>query len=89
MPLEEFAPATTWILKEIPIENLNWNSHGRRSKLLQRPWLICFCVGVPCWNDPYPDHSSRCTKYIAISPFPFAWIMPRGINTNPGVSLMC
>ena len=43
----------------------------------------------PCWDDPFPDHPSRCTKYIAISPFPFAWIMPRGVNTNPGVSLMC
>ena len=34
--VELFAPATTWIPIEIPMENLNWNSHGRRSKLLQR-----------------------------------------------------
>jgi len=38
MPLQEFAPATTCIPIEIPIENLYWNSHGCRSKLLQRPW---------------------------------------------------
>lgn len=33
MQLQEFAPATTWIPNEIPIENLNWNAHSRRSKL--------------------------------------------------------
>ena len=31
-PLQEFAPATTWIPNGIPMENQNWNSHGRRSK---------------------------------------------------------
>ena len=35
-PLQEFAPATKWIPNGIPMENLNWNSHGCRSKLLQR-----------------------------------------------------
>src|SRR5688572_13025513 len=42
VPLQEFAPATTWILNKIPIENLNRNSHGRRSKLLQRPIVLAF-----------------------------------------------
>jgi len=46
--LQEFAPATTWIPIEIPMESLNWNSHGRRSKLLQRrisglPLKLNFC----------------------------------------------
>jgi len=40
MPLQEFAPATTSIPIEIPIENLYWNSHGCRSKLLQRLSII-------------------------------------------------
>jgi len=35
-PLQEFAPATTWIPSTIPMENPPWNSHGCRSKLLQR-----------------------------------------------------
>ncbi len=38
--VELFAPATACIPNEIPIENLNWNSHGRRSKLLQRRILV-------------------------------------------------
>jgi hypothetical protein len=41
LPLQEFAPATTWIPNEIPMENhwnSHWNSHGCRSKLLQRPF---------------------------------------------------
>jgi len=33
--LQEFATATTCIPIEIPIENLNWNSHGCRSKLVE------------------------------------------------------
>ncbi len=32
MPLQEFAPATTGIPNNIPVEILNWNSYGRRSK---------------------------------------------------------
>jgi hypothetical protein len=36
--VELFAPATTWIPNEIHMECIHWNSHGRRSKLLQRPW---------------------------------------------------
>src|SRR5687767_10474069 len=30
--VEVFAPASTWIPNEITMENLNWNSHGCRSK---------------------------------------------------------
>ena len=36
MPLQEFAPATICIPNGITIKILNWNSHGCRSKLLQR-----------------------------------------------------
>ncbi len=40
LPLQEFAPATIYNTKGIPIENLYLNSHGCRSKLLQRPWPL-------------------------------------------------
>ena len=44
--VELFAPATTWIPNEIPMENPNWNSHGCRSKLLQR----LFAAGWHFWK---------------------------------------
>lgn len=31
---------------------------------------------------PTDRHQAKLTKYISISPFPFAWILPRGVKVN-------
>ena len=50
--VELFAPATSGISNEIPIENLKWNSRGRRSKQFDSAHHDAPATAMAFYMDP-------------------------------------